>query len=317
MTLLLGMSKPEGIYMSADYRVTDARGGKLIDDSSVKFLSVRYPPDKGGPTSLLGYTGLAKLPDGTPTGTWMRETLRGESEPFEESMTHLGARLDRDIARLKIPLIINVLVLHGERRYSGGFSNLEMDQKRILVRNSFGYHLQELDLQGERRYSGDFSNLEMDQKRILVRDSFGYHLQELEGPFVFANGPGRTKVIADQHLYFRRAQLGVRPRRPFDHMRLLATVNRSVAQRTKGVSPYCHVQFINADDRTSPMSHTFLKRGETVPFEMPLVHFGVDLSDLTRRFHDQLGAFFRGEVDDIKGAYLDSDAMNNELKRRP
>jgi hypothetical protein len=282
MTLLLGMSKPEGIYMSADYRVTDARGGKLIDDSSVKFLSVRYPPDKGGPTSLLGYTGLAKLPDGTPTGTWLRETLRGESEPFEESMMHLGARLDRDIARLKIPLIISILVLHGERRYSGGFSNLEMDQKRILV-----------------------------------RDSFGYHLQELEGPFVFANGPGRTKVIADQHLYFRRAQLGVRPRRPFDHMRLLATVNRSVAQRTKGVSPYCHVQFINSDDRTSPMSHTFLKRGETVPFEMPLVHFGVDLSDLTRRFHDQLGAFFRGEVDDIKGAYLDSDAMNNELKRRP
>ena len=282
MTLLLGMSKPEGIYMSADYRVTDARTGKLIDDSSVKFLSVRYPPDKGGQTSLLACSGLANLPDGTPIGTWMRETLRGKSEPFDKSMTHLGARLDRDIARLKNPLVINVLVLQGERRYSGGFSNLEMDEEQILV-----------------------------------RDSFGYHLQELEGPFVFANGFRASKVIANQHLSFRRAQLGVRPRRPFDHMKLLATINRGVAQRTKSVSPYCHVQFINSDDRTSPMSHAFLDRGETVPFEMPVVRFGIDLSDMTRRFHDQLGAFFRGEVDDIKGAYLDSDAMSKEIRRRP
>ena len=303
--------------MSADYRVTDARTGKLIDDSSVKFLSVRYPPDKGGQTSLMACSGLANLPDGTPIGTWMRETLRGKSEPFDKSMTHLGARLDRDIARLKNPLVINVLVLQGERRYSGGFSNLEMDEEQILVRDSFGYHLQEQDLQGERRYSGGFSNLEMDEEKFLVRDSFGYHLQELEGPFVFANGFRASKVIANQHLSFRRAQLGVRPRRPFDHMKLLATINRGVAQRTKSVSPYCHVQFINSDDRTSPMSHAFLDRGETVPFEMPVVRFGIDLSDMTRRFHDQLGAFFRGEVDDIKGAYLDSDAMSKEIRRRP
>jgi len=317
MTLLLGMSKPEGIYMSADNRVTDARTEKLTDDSSVKFLSVRYPPDKGGQTSLLAYTGLANLPDGTPFGTWMRQTLRGKSEPFDRSMTHLGARLDRDIARLKIPLIINLLVLQGERRYSGGFSNLEMDQK-TLVRDSFGYHLQEQDLslQGERLYSGGPSNLEMDQRKIRVRDSFGYHLQELEGPFVFADGSRASKVIANQHLNFRRAQLGV-PQRPLDHMKLLATINRGVAERTKSVSPCCHVQFINSDDRNSPMSHTFLERGETVPFEMPVVRFGIDLSDMTRRFHDQLGAFFRGEVDDLKGAYLDTDAMNKELRRRP
>ena len=39
LTLLLGMSKAEGIYMSADYRVTDARSGRLIDDASTKFLT--------------------------------------------------------------------------------------------------------------------------------------------------------------------------------------------------------------------------------------------------------------------------------------
>lgn len=282
MTLLLGMSRPEGIYMSADYRGSDARTGRLIEDSSVKFLYVQYPPDKGGPTSLLAYTGLAVLPDGTPTGTWLRETLRGESEPFDKSMTHLGSRLDRDIARLRIPLIINVLVLNGERRFSGSFSNLETVQKKNLV-----------------------------------RDSFAYNLQELEGPFVFANGTGATQVIASQQLNLHRAQLGVRANRPFELMKLLATVNRRVAQRTKSVSQYCHVQFINSDDRTSPTSHTFLDKSETIPFELPEVLLGIDPTGMSRRFHDELGAFFRGEVDDIKGAYLDSDAMNRELKRRP
>ena len=268
--------------MSADCRVTDARTEKLIDDSSMKFLSVRHPPNEGGPTSLLAYTGLGIMPDGTPFGTWMRETLRGESEPFDKSMTHLGVRLDRDIARLRIPLIINVLVLQGERRYFGAFSNLEMDEKRILV-----------------------------------RDSFGYHVQELEGYFVFSNGPGATEVIANRELYLRRTQLGVRPRRPFDHMKLLASLNRRVAYITRSVSPHCHVQFINSDDRSSSVSQTFLDRGETEPFEMPVVDLGIDLSDMTSRFHDQLAAFFRGEVDDIKGAYLNGDAVNKELKRRP
>jgi hypothetical protein len=83
MTLILGMSKPDGIYMSTDYRVTDYRTGTLVDDSSVKFLTAHYPPDKTGPKALMGYAGLAVLPDGTKTGDWIRETLRGESEVID------------------------------------------------------------------------------------------------------------------------------------------------------------------------------------------------------------------------------------------
>jgi hypothetical protein len=110
VTLILGMSKPDGIYLSVDYRVTNSRTGRLLDDASVKHLQVTYPPDKTGPRALLAYTGLAILPDGTPTGTWIRETLRGESEVFDVSMGHLRGRLERDIARLREALIINVLV---------------------------------------------------------------------------------------------------------------------------------------------------------------------------------------------------------------
>lgn len=93
MTLILGMSKPEGIYLSVDYRVTNSQTGKTLDDASVKFLTVHYPPDKVGPKALIAYTGIAQLRDGTSVGDWLRETLRGETEVFDGSMEHLHQRL--------------------------------------------------------------------------------------------------------------------------------------------------------------------------------------------------------------------------------
>lgn len=280
MTLILGMSKAEGIYMSTDYRVTDARSGRLVDDASVKFLTVHYPPDNGGPKALLAYTGLAILPDGTPTGVWLRETLRGETEVFDESMAHLGARLDRDVAPRQIPLMINALVLHGAQRYFGGFSNLKITA----------------------------------EKKVALEGSFGYTMQELKDPFVFTNGSGAARVLAGQHLDLLRSQLSVRPRKTFDHMKLLATVNRRVAAGETSVSPFCQVSFINADDKTSPTSHAFLEKGEVVPFEMPILLFGIDVSGIARRFHEQGAAVFRGES---PGDDLDSAAINEELTRRP
>jgi len=280
MTLILGMSKAEGIYMSTDYRVTDARSGSLVDDASIKFLTVHYPPHEGGPKALLAYTGLAILPDGSQTGLWLRETLRGESEVFDQSMAHLQARLDRDIAPLKIPLIINAVVVHGARRYAGGLSNLRIDNG----------------------------------KRPVIRSSFGYTIQELKEPFAFANGSGAGQVLAGPDHELLRAQLNVKPRRIFDHMKLLATVNRRVAARERSVSPFCQVSFINADDRTSPTSHAFLEKGEVARFEMPILLFGIDLSGMARRFHEQSTAMLKGEA---PGADPDAATINEELKRRP
>lgn len=145
MTLILGMSKADGIYMSTDYRVTTGRTGKVVDDAAPKFLHVHYPPE-GGPRALLAYTGLAILPDGTRTGDWMRETLRGDmSEGFDQSMAHLRARLNRDIARLKQLLIINVMVIAGGQRSFGGLSNLKaVNGADLILQDSFGYVMQEL-----------------------------------------------------------------------------------------------------------------------------------------------------------------------------
>ena len=39
MTLILSMSKDEGVYLSVDYRVANASTGEVEDDAAVKFLS--------------------------------------------------------------------------------------------------------------------------------------------------------------------------------------------------------------------------------------------------------------------------------------
>ncbi len=158
MTLILGMSKPEGIYLSVDYRVS--KNGALVDDASVKFLTVHFPPEKTGPRALIAYTGVAFAPDATPVGDWLMQTMRGQTETFDASMQHLRSRLDRDFGgylyRHRTPLIVNVLATERDWRFLGGFTNLKKDGR--------------------------------------ITRSFDYVMEQLTDPCVFANGSGTARA---------------------------------------------------------------------------------------------------------------------------
>lgn len=285
MTLILGMSKPEGIYLSVDYRVTDSRTGALIDDASTKSLTIHYPPleSNNGPRVLLGFTGVALLPDGTPTMTWIRETLRGQSEGFDQSMAHFGSRLDRDIGPQGVPLIVHLLVLDKDRRLFGGFTNLR------------------------RLASG----------KGVAQRNFEYVMQELEDPLIFANGSGAVVGVAQGDLARLQPHLGVVPREPMNHMKLLASVNRRIANKDRGrsVSPFCQVSFINADDRFGPSTQTFVERGESVPFDASVLLAGVDLTDTLAEFMRNSAPFLQGKATAVPE--LSSEIFKNALKRRP
>jgi len=205
-------------------------------------MEARYLPDEGGPRALFGYTGLANLSDGTPTGTWIRETLRGETESFDHSMEHLRSRLDRDIGPEGHSLIINLLVTEGERRLAGGFTNLARDRAGAIV---FG-------------------------------DAFKYALNELDGPRSFASGSGGVTALRERLLEPLESQLEIRPRKPLDHMNLLATVNRRVAAIDRTVSPFCHAIFTPAkiQDGDGGYGKTFLEPGESAPFDWPSSSLG-------------------------------------------
>jgi hypothetical protein len=223
----MGMAKAEGIYLSADYRVTEHPSGRLVDDAATKFLTIHYPPHEGGPKAVIAYSGVAFAPDGTPMGTWMRETLRGETEVFDQSMAHLKDRLDRDIAGKGWPLIVNALALQGDKRYFGGLTNVAFTDEL--------------------------------RRKAKVLPRFEYVMSDVGTEFAFANGSGAAKVLAEGHFERVRRLLSVRPRKVEDHMNLLAAINRKVAKKTSTVSPHCHVSYVNGDDSTSPTSRTFTK----------------------------------------------------------
>ncbi len=69
-------------------------------------------------------------------------------------------------------------------------------------------------------------------------------------------------------------------------MKLLATVNRRVAHAQPDVSPHCHVSFINAPDvENGPQSEVYRRTGEpAIPFSMPMIVHGVDLTYMTEKF---------------------------------
>ena len=282
MTLIIGMSKPEGIYLSVDYRVTNTRTREIINNTAIKSLAIHYPPmDNGGPKVLLAWTGLAELPDGTPILTWIRETLRGESEVIDQSMKHLRKRLNRDIAPYRSPLIINLLVLERYRRLFGGFTNLRNPPP------------------GE----------------DPVMPGFQYIMNQLTAWTIFANGSGAQRLMKDGHFDRLLPHLGVVPREPMNHMKLLAGMNRRVAAKNDTVSPFCQVSFIPSGTRFGPTSHAFTERGETVPFEMPLIIAGIDTTEWTREFRRNSEALFKGEIS--KMPETSNEKMNEQIKRRP
>jgi hypothetical protein len=92
-------------------------------------------------------------------------------------------------------------------------------------------------------------------------------------------------------------------------LKLLATVNRRVAKVASDVSPHCHVSFMNADDQYGPAYAAFTGRGESVPFGMPIVTSGIDLSYVIEQLRDiQAGR--------VPSSALHPDEVNRHLRRR-
>jgi hypothetical protein len=286
------MSKPEGLYMSVDHRLTKPSTGELVDDGAVKFLRVDYP---GGVRALMAFTGVAALPsDNTPVGDWLRETIRGHSEPFDVSMAHLHVRLNRDVGKHPQHLIVIVMAMDGENggRFWGGFTN--------------------------EKASG------------FISREFHYRMTEWTDAGAIATGFPAAKANADGLFDVVKKQVEVRPRNISDHMNLLAAVNRRVAEsderRAKAehgadavgtVSSVCHVSFVNAvsnavGEKSGPWQgiYNWQPGDEPVPFVMPFITNGID----TRYVSQKMVEAFDNSTVWTGG---DPDEHNKHLKRRP
>ena len=280
MTLILGMVRPEGLYLSVDYRVTDSRTGCVVDDAVTKHLRLQYPPVEGGPQALMAFTGLAVLPDreATRMGDWIRETLRGESDVFDLSMKHLLDRLNRDIAKYRQPLIINIIVIDGSRQLYGGFSNMFSAPKAT----------------------------------VRIARTFHYALHEVAETLVFGNGASILSKASMRRLQRLTDLSDAVPRRPQDYMKLMALTNRAIAAKEPTVSPYCHVAYINAPGfKFGPAMQVFAEKGEPVDFDFSMILGGVDLTPFVKAFVNQSIPFLQGRSDSFE---FD---MPDDFRRRP
>src|SRR5258708_3131869 len=211
MTLIMTMIRPEGIWQSADNRVT--RDGQLIDDERPKQLHIICPPLPSGPQLLLAFTGLAELFDGSPTIQWARETLRGEQRFIMPMLEHLRDRLSRDVGRSHL---WNNLLL-----FSGGI------------------------FEGDKRFYVEIRNGE--PKTRKPKREFDFVVCEVTEPIVFIAGSGEQAVSREDRALLQ-AQSRIRPAKWEDHLGLLAAVNRRTANTLakkgqKSVSPWCSASY--------------------------------------------------------------------------
>ena len=224
---------------------------EIKDDVTSKQLTIHCPPILGGgPKILLAFTGLAEMPDGTPTVQWIRETIRGEQRFIMPMIEHLRDRLTRDVGKSRLWRVELTLI--------GGV--LEADGRR-------GY----LQL----------SNVIDPITRQTGRE-FRYLLNEMPEP-VFMAGGGGQRYIARRDAKLVVQQSKIRPAKWEDHMGLLAAVNRRTAARVpdKSVSPWCHVTSVGVDGEAT-VGRSFHGPGEPAPVMIDTVVSGLDFTEVLR-----------------------------------
>jgi hypothetical protein len=241
------MIRPEGIWQSADNRVT--RDGQLIDDERPKQLHIICPPLPGGPQLLLAFTGLAELFDRSPTIQWARETLRGEQRFIMPMLEHLRNRLSRDVGRSH--LWNNLLI------FSGGI------------------------FEGDKRFYVEIRNVEL--KTWNPKREFDLVVHEVTEPMVFIGGSGE-RVVTTEDRALLQAQSRIRPAKWENHLGLLAAVNRRVADKDpkKSVSPWCSASYISHNEEGSHQKN-FSNPGEPKgPLHIESLLSGIDLHELSK-----------------------------------
>jgi hypothetical protein len=139
-------------------------------------------------------------------------------------------------------------------------------------------------------------------------------MHEIDEPRLFANGGGAQRLGGDRQLQsLLQRQLTLRPRRIEDHMNLLAHANRRVAETDATVSPHCHVSFINADGRYEAASRVFADKGTSLPFHLPVLRDGFDLSVAAKFLREAFRADQAGEPIPSVSA----QELRDQMRRRP
>lgn len=241
MTNIITMVRPEGIWQAADNRVT--LGGRIYDDLALKQLHIVFPPLPNGPHALIAFTGLAEMPNGTPMLQWIRKLLTGETRSAMDTFTLLSQSLTTEL-------------IHSKYRY-----------EKLLITGGI--------IEGAERYYIEISNLGYGNDS-RAQPEFRYDIKKVIDSMAFVAGSGRLAISQkDKELLTR--QLTVRPNKWRDHLGLLASINRRIADKDSAVSPWCNAVYLR-----EASEGTYGKRFATIDepgqdIIVPTVFMGIDI----------------------------------------
>lgn len=263
MTLIISIIKPDGIWQSADYRLTVEKTGRVITDRSVKQLVDQPYPD-GGQCALISYTGIGRLPrEERSVSKWLIQSLRGRQRPVFDSLDA--------IARLATERIGNVsphwFVAAGFRRREPWFAKItNMPPNAVL---------------GDDAPEGEF---------VVYPFNKGF-------PRVFVSPSPQWITVDDLELLRHVAAPETRPRDNAEFLALLASINRRAHEAGADRVSYSSSTVYLPPDCIDYETQTF---GGPPDLRGPLpLSAGLDISELIDASADWIRALKRGtSVDD-------------------
>lgn len=277
MTLNLMLINKAGVWQSSDLRIVEPRSGRIVDDYSAKFVSMKC---KDG-TATLAYIGIGAV-KGVHISDWVRMILRttGEARTVDESLIFLRESATRDIApyakEANVPHTFNI----------GAF--LEDRPWIVQIRN---YNFLPYRGNGLRMRARTKTGAVVDRLLGPLKDEFVTVAHEVgdAGAYV-AMGTAGAVTPKDYRELARLIRSG--PKTEKQVVELLAGINRRASQTPAGkkmISPHCVTCFVPAAGgpvRTKVHGVTGGAKRITTPFLI----FGIDVTEMMRGSRSELSS---------------------------
>ena len=257
MTLNITMVAPWGIWQSFDHRLTDPNTGRVVNDRSMKHISVRCPDG----AALITYTGIGMVRR-THMSDWLRRLIRGESRTLDATLIRIREEASKRITP----------VARGQYHHMfciGAF--LAGQPWAVIISNVQPRRLGELA-----------ANRKFHTSARRVEDE----------PLLLVTGAGR-RAISPQDMALLGEVVERRPRRPTDYHELLAGVNlRASCERNYGrfVSEGCTTVYMPPEGEPVDEKGHGPKAGEVAP--SPDILFGIDLTEMEEVLTERAKEYF-------------------------
>jgi hypothetical protein len=292
VTLNITIVAPWGVWQCSDHRVTWLRRGRPIktDDLSVKHLGVRC---RDG-SALITYTGLGAVDLAKPDvhiSDWMRRLLRGDNQTVDETLIRIRKAATAELAGPAATAGVNHTFVVGaclqRRPWVAVISNVRPPLGSPPPLHRF-----------------ETGAIQADEPRLLV------------------TGDGQRAVSEDDRVLLRRVTER-RPSRPQDYSQLLAEIHRRAkhsnhpARHT--ISEGCMTTFMPPSGYPLQGKVHWYDSDQSagIPRPMPLMVFGIDISEMAKVLIENLRAKEAGEpVDEDEFQRLVSEAGRRAVEPR-